>query len=635
MNRFFLFLSLFFVLLAPLAMAQPICPLDGKPIKPQGVKSLQSFKHIAILDQGRVKPLETYAQNLLLQFSGQRTVGRKPAIRWLADFLFAPETSKSDQIFLINNPEILNALGVNPEAKRRYSFEQLEAGYPKLAELAQASRQMEKKNRSLVEEEIIRVEENLRLYSELSHVFMFALPHSDFALDNPQALQKFGLPENAGALSFIDIALRAEMMKSSLDVLSTKSQSQWSESEKQIVRVLTNLYHWSLYYRELPFTIIPSFKPADEKWLSPWDALNNDFQSNMARQELLALRTMVVTYWNGQQIEFDLAVKSLNDSIPKRAAPKIKRSITQIPLELLYNHLNPLLWAKILYGVAFILILAALNNFSSNLYRPAWLLASGGFFLNTLALIMRIIILARPPVSNLYETFVFVAFMSALVGILIERVNKKGLGLVIASICGFVFLLISTKFAAEGDTLKMLVAVLDSNFWLSTHVLSITTGYAGTCVAGVIGHIYIIHVLAGTDKKSLESIYKILVGTLGFGLTVTFLGTNLGGIWADQSWGRFWGWDPKENGALLIILWTALIFHAKIARMIGPLGVAAGSILGIIVVMWAWFGVNLLGVGLHSYGFTSGVAVGLGIYVFLQIIFLIFAVPRAKKQLKS
>ena len=176
----------------------------------------------------------------------------------------------------------------------------------------------------------------------------------------------------------------------------------------------------------------------------------------------------------------------------------------------------------------------------------------------------------------------------------------------------------------DGDNLKMLVAVLNSNFWLGTHVITITIGYAGCSVAGIMGHVYILQKLFyPLNKKKLDVTYRNTLGILGFGLTTTFLGTALGGIWADQSWGRFWGWDPKENGALLIVIWCAIIFHARIAGLIKPFGVAIMSCLGLIVVMWAWFGVNLLSVGLHSYGFTSGIANALAAYLFLQLLFLI------------
>ncbi len=137
-----------------------------------------------------------------------------------------------------------------------------------------------------------------------------------------------------------------------------------------------------------------------------------------------------------------------------------------------------------------------------------------------------------------------------------------------------------------------------------------------------------------TTKKSLNSIYNNLMGTLVFGLFMSFLGTFLGGIWADQSWGRFWGWDPKENGALLIVIWCAIILHAKAGRLIGPFGVAVGAVLGNIVVMWAWFGVNLLSVGLHSYGFTSGIANTLLAYVISEMIFLVVVTLIIKRKKK-
>ena len=241
--------------------------------------------------------------------------------------------------------------------------------------------------------------------------------------------------------------------------------------------------------------------------------------------------------------------------------------------------------------------------------------------------------MGRPPVSNLYETFIFVSAISVIAGIIIELVNKRWVGICVASVCGFVFLMLSGKFAAEGDTMQMLVAVLNSNFWLGTHVLSITVGYAGVCVAGLVGHLYILQrIRYPKDKAALESTYRNMIGALGFGLMMSFLGTMLGGIWADESWGRFWGWDPKENGALLIVLWCAILFHARLGRFITPLGAAAGCVLGIVVVMWAWFGVNLLNVGLHSYGFTSGIATGLLAYVIGEVVFLAICVPMAKKR---
>src|SRR3989338_7827296 len=192
--------------------------------------------------------------------------------------------------------------------------------------------------------------------------------------------------------------------------------------------------------------------------------------------------------------------------------------------------------------------------------------------------------MSRPPVSNLYETFIFVGMISVVLGLILEMVNKNWLGLVVSGVSGMVMLFVAGKFSSDGDTMQMLVAVLNSNFWLSTHVTSITIGYAGCCVAGIMGHIYILQALSNpNDKKRLDVTFNNMFGIIGFGLTMTLLGTALGGIWADQSWGRFWGWDPKENGALLIVLWCAILFHARISKLINPLGMAAGSVVLLVV----------------------------------------------------
>jgi cytochrome c biogenesis factor len=126
-----------------------------------------------------------------------------------------------------------------------------------------------------------------------------------------------------------------------------------------------------------------------------------------------------------------------------------------------------------------------------------------------------------------------------------------------------------------------------------------------------------------------------LPGILAFGLAFTAIGTLMGGIWADLSWGRFWGWDPKENGALLLIAWCAVLFHARLAGWIGRVGFAAGSVGALVVVALAWFGVNLLGLGLHAYGFTSGASRGLLAFILLELVFLAVAVPLARKGSRS
>ena len=196
------------------------------------------------------------------------------------------------------------------------------------------------------------------------------------------------------------------------------------------------------------------------------------------------------------------------------------------------------------------------------------------------------------------------------------------LGSVVASVSGFATLLIAYILSADGDTMEVLQAVLDTQFWLWTHVTCITLGYATTYVAGLVGVIYII---MGVLTRALtidvsRILNRITYGVICFATFFSFVGTVLGGLWADDSWGRFWGWDPKENGALMIVLWNAILLHARWGGMVRERGFAVLAVLGNIVVSWSWFGVNQLGVGLHSYGFTNGITVTLVCFAISQLI---------------
>ena len=182
----------------------------------------------------------------------------------------------------------------------------------------------------------------------------------------------------------------------------------------------------------------------------------------------------------------------------------------------------------------------------------------------------------------------------------------------------------------------MLVAVLNSNFWLATHVTTITIGYSASLMAGFMGHIYLgMAILYPERTNRLKEIYNNTFGITLMALFFALFGTILGGIWADQSWGRFWGWDPKENGAMLICMWHLMMIHMRLSGMVKAPGFALGMILNNIIVALAWFGVNLLSVGLHSYGFASGIAINLGLFILFEFLFGIGAYFWAKSKRKQ
>src|SRR5207244_12193333 len=135
----------------------------------------------------------------------------------------------------------------------------------------------------------------------------------------------------------------------------------------------------------------------------------------------------------------------------------------------------------------------------------------------------------------------------------------------------------------------------------------ITLGYTSTFLVGFLAIAYIIGGVltpALRDADTRKTITRMIYGVVCFAMLFSFVGTILGGIWADQSWGRFWGWDPKENGAVLIVLWCAITLHARWGGLIRERGLMIMALFGNIVTSFSWLGVKMLGGGLDSLGST-------------------------------
>ncbi|MEE9212454.1 MAG: cytochrome c biogenesis protein CcsA, partial [Phycisphaeraceae bacterium] len=246
------------------------------------------------------------------------------------------------------------------------------------------------------------------------------------------------------------------------------------------------------------------------------------------------------------------------------------------------------------------------------------------WLVHTVALAVRVYLSGRPPVTNLYSSAVFIGWGCVVLCLILERVFRNGVGTFTAATTGTLTLLVARALSGDGDSMAVLQAVLDTNFWLATHVVVITLGYSATFLAGVLGIIFVFRgVFTNTlSKDSARSLGQMIYGIICFATLFSFVGTILGGIWADQSWGRFWGWDPKENGALMIVLWNVLLLHARWGGMVKLRGMAVLAIFGNVVTSWSWFGVNMLGAGLHSYGFIESAVFWLLLFVLSQLVMI-------------
>ncbi len=619
-----------------------LLPKPG-PTPPLSVASVTAMEAVPVLHEGRLKPMVTYARHMLLQFSGRTTYLKLSAMQVMAKILFAPEMSGDLKIFLINNPEVAEALGVVPEKNRRYTFAQLEKSLPKLQELAEKANATQEEKRDLIQKEVLRVFGNLVEFVNLTRTFSFALPNQAYKVKLADTRAQLELKPDEARYSFWDLMTSAQAIAKILEGIGTRGEAERTPMEKEIITLSQAMYLNSQALHPSPFRVFP-IPPATATaagipgWVSPPEIVAVPEQLQSFHKELTAWNAAAGAYRGGNQGNFDAGIKDYLASMENRAYEQL--SETRFPLEIAYQKGEPYYWALVIYWFALIGCFIFFLTRKQWIYRgSAWLFLAG-YAVHIAGIVSRILIMKRPPVTSLYETFPFVAAVSILAALFIERVNRKkpsaAIGLLSASLLGVILLSIANRYAAEGDTMRMLVAVLNSNFWLSTHVVCVTIGYSACLLAGAIGHVWLIRALwpatlapgetrDGGKGERLKEISKMVYGTLCFGLLFSFIGTVLGGIWADQSWGRFWGWDPKENGALLIVIWCIIMLHAKQWGYIRNQGMALGSVFGAIVVSLAWFGVNLLNVGLHSYGFTTGAATKLFGYIGAELAFMLIA----------
>jgi cytochrome c-type biogenesis protein CcsB len=387
--------------------------------------------------------------------------------------------------------------------------------------------------------------------------------------------------------------------------------------------------------------VVPPFRAEQkhEDWTSIGQALLDSVREERIGQPIKYLAAMASAYAEDRPSEFNSAVADYRQWLSKEGFAAQNKKGNE---EFYFNDTKPFLHSIIIYLFAFLLAatglltLSAAPELSASVRRAAlWLVILGGA-VHTFGLVFRMYLESRPPVTNLYSSAIFIGWGAVIFGIVLERIYRLGIGSLMASLVGVITLFIAHNLALGGDTMEMMRAVLDTNFWLATHVVTVTLGYSATFAAGFLALVYIFVGLftplltrrpersgsqgAGPALEVGKSLAKMVYAIVCFATLFSFVGTVLGGIWADQSWGRFWGWDPKENGALLIVLWNAIILHARWGGLVRERGLMNLAIFGNVITAFSWFGVNMLGIGLHSYGFMDAAFRWLVLFIGTQAI---------------
>jgi ABC-type transport system involved in cytochrome c biogenesis permease subunit len=283
--------------------------------------------------------------------------------------------------------------------------------------------------------------------------------------------------------------------------------------------------------------------------------------------------------------------------------------------ELWYNQANPFRKAWLAGVVAALLLGGSLLVGwrwmwpGRVLYALGLLGCAGSLAWAVVGLWCRIVISGRPPVGNMYESIIWVAFLAAGFGLVLEVLYRaRVIALAAALVSALGFVLADQLPLTFSPSIQPLQAVLRSNYWLIVHVLPMVSSYAPLALAWGLGNINLALILYSPGRRELiATLSHFCYRCIQVGVLLLFLGTMLGGFWAAESWGRFWGWDPKEVWALVALLCYLIPLHARYVGWVGDFGLAVCSVVCFSSVVMAWYGVNfVLGAGLHSYGFGSG-----------------------------
>ncbi len=564
---------------------------------------------------GRIKPLSSAAAEVLEILSNKKFALSKEghvyepvhqtgkaieATQWIMAVFAREEWVMDSPLIRIDAVETTTALGLKRHKSNRYSFNEILEGIAKIP--AQVTKVIETKREDMTFEQsklaetldkIITLRTLLRAYS-------------------PSLA-----PDVSGDSSSVIASIRERQM----DVSDIRSRS--------------------------PIAIVPPLKdvtakPGEKAPPAKWDAFGPALFETV-KNRTMGLETKTESVLSFMELEQAISAERRNPSkinalvsefksnVIKEFGPTIR--VSKVPFEAWYEHFSPISIASSLYVICGVIALLSFAFARQAFRRTAFWLCVITLLVHTTAIVSRIYISERPPVVTLYSAAVFIGWAMVLFCTITELLFPVSISVLVASVTGFLTLQVAHGLNI-GDSMPVLEAVLDTQFWLSTHVISVSLGYSATFVAGFLGIGIVIATLlvrlfpqsSKGASEAIPTLYRICYGVVCFGLFFSFVGTVLGGLWGDDSWGRFWGWDPKENGAMMIVLWNALLLHARWDKMIAALGFGILAVFGNIITAWSMFGTNLLGVGLHSYGFNKETFYYLVYFALSQAIVIAFGI---------
>jgi ABC-type transport system involved in cytochrome c biogenesis permease subunit len=616
--------------------------------------SMRAFERIPVLHNGRLKPLKRFAAQQARQITGSETPLSYSAAEWLAIVIFDPSGAAEIPFIEVRGEALQRQFGLEQftaqKPRSHFSLTEMFDGVRYSATQIPALLALDADTLSAGQRDFLRIHENILQLTALMRSLSLILP---LDVDVPQEFQSL-LPDDTPPYYLALAHLETRLLERAEAIVARRGDDpqRYTLEEQRLttlafqLEALRKAAEGNSAFAIVPVSWSGSASTAAAAhgitaldWRAPWDLIQSGLGSPDSAQYLSIWAEMAAAFRAQDKAAWQTASQSALNAATSKG--NIRQSA--FALEILYSDIHPYQWAQGFYALALmLLVFAALiqgnqnrkekrDIFSSRITAAAVLIGILAVLMHGFGLAARVIILERPPTGTLYETVLFVSLICTLSALSAYFISRAAIIFSAGLAAALGLLLIAPAIIGEGKNFEVLAAVLNTNFWLATHVTIITAGYALCLIVSGMAHFYMLMRLwREKSDRLLVGLYKSVHRVSLIALLLTAIGTILGGIWADQSWGRFWGWDPKENGALLIVLWLIWLQHGRLSGHIRDLPFMAGIAFLSVIVALAWFGVNLLGVGLHSYGFISGIAWGLLIFCSAEtlIISVLWALTR-------
>ncbi len=451
-------------------------------------------------------------------------------------------------------------------------------------------------------------------------------------------IEQLGLDKTKRRFSFQQLTTLPEMKRLADEAHTLKrAEKTLTRMQQEVMNVSERLTLFTRVMDGSAFLILPAAKTVTDPWVVP-PSFGDYYSEEQFAPVQTHLQEFAQAYVKADGFQFLNAARQLRETL-RALSPEIYPTEQQLRLEYLYNHFDGFYRAAWAYGIALVLISIAYFRQTTGLLRNIGVaVAFAGLLFHAAAFTMRCMIAGRPPVTNMYESIIWVSFAVTLFGLIFFARYRASVYLLAALPVSLVALLLVHQMPiAMPSSIDPLVPVLRDNFWLTIHVLTITLSYAAFALAMGFGHILLWRYMwkpaaAQADQPMHFWLYRVLQ----LGVLLLAAGTILGGVWANYSWGRFWGWDPKETWALIALLCYILTLHGRLAGWWTQFGLVVASVVCFLAVLFAWYGVNfVLGKGLHSYGFGIGGESYVATFVLADLLFVGVAVWRHRSSQRA